>query len=153
MIPNYANVLVVTDFSITGNNAIEHAFAIAAPQGHVHLLHVIKHDESPSPLYPHYAVDEVSTPEKRQKAIQGSEEHLRSLVPGEASARGVQSEVATVIAPEIAETIVKQAHERHANVIVLGAHVRRGLGHLFRGSVAMDVLAQSDVPVLLVRSP
>ena len=153
MIPKYDNVLVVTDFSITGNNAIGHAFAIAAPKGQVHLLHIIKHDESPSPLYPHYSVDEVSTPEKRQKAVQGSEEHLRSLVPSDAAERGVQAEVATVIAPEIAETIVKQAHERKANVIVLGAHVRRGWGHLFRGSVALEVLAESDVPVLLVRSP
>lgn len=78
---------------------------------------------------------------------------MRSLVPGDAVERGVRAQVATVIAPTIADTIVKQAHMRKANVIVLGAHVRRGLAHLFRGSVAMDVLSESDVPVLLVRSP
>jgi nucleotide-binding universal stress UspA family protein len=153
MIPNYERVLVVTDFSLTGNNAIPHAFAVTAPHGQVHLLHIIRHEEAPSPLYPHYSVDEIGSPDKRQRAIRGSEEHLMSLVPAEAAAKGVEAVASTVVAADIAQTIVKEAHERKVSAIVLGAHVRKGLRHLFRESVAMEVLGESDLPVLLVRSP
>ncbi len=152
MIPKYARVLVVTDFSGTGNNAIGHAFAIAGPGGQVHMVHIIRHSDAPSPLYAHYVVDEASSLEKRQKAIKGAEDHLRSLIPAGAAEKGVEAVVAAVVAPEISMCIVDEAYKRKVDAIVLGAHVRRGLGHFLRASVAMDVLVESDLPVLLVRN-
>lgn len=151
MIPKYERVLVVTDFSSTGNNAVAHAFAIADRGAHVYMLHIIKHSDAPSPLYAHYVVDEASSLEKRKKAIKGAEDHLRSLIPPEAAEKGVEGVPVVVLAPEVPMTIVEEAYKRKANVIVLGAHVRRGLGHFLKASVAMDVLGESDLPVLLVR--
>jgi nucleotide-binding universal stress UspA family protein len=151
MIPKYTRVLVVTDFSSTGDNAIGHAFAIVEPGGQVHMLHVIKHSDAPSPLYAHYVVDDASSLEKRKKATKGAEDHLRSLVPLEAQAKGVEAIVAAVVAPEVAICAVKEAVARKVDAIVLGAHVRRGFANFLKHSVAIDILSDCDLPVLLVR--
>lgn len=153
MIPKYARVLVVTDFSSTGDNAIGHAFAITEPGGQVHMIHIIKHSDAPSPLYAHYVVDEASSLEKRKRAIKGAEDHLRSLIPPEAEAKRVEAVVAAVVAPEVVLCTVNEAAKRKVDAIVLGAHVRRGLGNFLKHSVAMDVLSECDLPILLVRKP
>ncbi len=151
MMPKYERVLVVTDFSSTGNNAIGHAFAITSPGGQVLMLHIIKHSDSPSPLYAHYVVDQASSLEKRKKAIKAAEDHLRSLIPPEAAEKGVEGVPTVVVAPEVVMATVSEAQRRKVNAIVLGAHVRRGLGHFLKHSVAMDVLSECDLPVLFVR--
>ncbi|WP_416047445.1 universal stress protein [Cupriavidus basilensis] len=52
----------------------------------------------------------------------------------------------------IAATIVREAEDWNADVIVLGTHGRRGLRRLVMGSVAEGVLRISNKPVLLIRS-
>ncbi|KHK58301.1 universal stress protein UspA [Ralstonia sp. A12] len=57
------------------------------------------------------------------------------------------------IAPgQISSTIVAEANETGADLIVLGTHGRRGLSHLVLGSVAEDVVRKTNKPVLMVRS-
>lgn len=52
-----------------------------------------------------------------------------------------------------ADEILAAASERRADLIVMGTHGRRGLGHVFMGSVAERVVRTSPVPVLTVRRP
>ena len=52
----------------------------------------------------------------------------------------------------IPETIVKEAEDWPADVIVIGTHGRRGLSHLFLGSVAEGVVRAATKPVLLIRA-
>lgn len=151
-IPKYARVLVVTDLSEDGDRAIAHAFAIAAPRGEVHLLNVIRHEEIPNPLYPHYMVDELATPEQRQRAMKRIEQNLLSRVPVDVAGKGIEVVASAVISPDIARSIVEEAHERKADVIVMGLHSKHSLGHLFSRSVAKAVLGVSELPVLLVRA-
>ncbi len=47
--------------------------------------------------------------------------------------------------------IVRVAEETGADVVVLGAHARRGLGRLFLGSTANQVVRHAPCPVLTVR--
>jgi len=57
------------------------------------------------------------------------------------------------IAPgQISATIVGEANETGADLIVLGTHGRRGLKHLVLGSVAEGVVRKTNKPVLMVRS-
>ena len=51
----------------------------------------------------------------------------------------------------IPETIAKEAEDWPADVIVIGTHGRRGLSHLFLGSVAEGVVRVATKPVLLIR--
>jgi nucleotide-binding universal stress UspA family protein len=52
-----------------------------------------------------------------------------------------------------AESIVRTAVEENADLIVVGSHGRTGLSRLMLGSVAAKVVAQSPLPVLVVRQP
>ncbi|AXV76740.1 MULTISPECIES: universal stress protein [Ralstonia solanacearum species complex] len=53
---------------------------------------------------------------------------------------------------QISATIVEEANESNADLIVLGTHGRRGLKHLVMGSVAEGVVHKTNKPVLMVRS-
>jgi nucleotide-binding universal stress UspA family protein len=50
-----------------------------------------------------------------------------------------------------AETIVRVAEERKADLIVMGTHGRTGLQHVLLGSVAEKVVRLAPCPVLTVR--
>lgn len=51
----------------------------------------------------------------------------------------------------IADKIVATAKDEHINLIVMGTHGRDFLGSTVMGSVAQKVLAQSTIPVMLVK--
>lgn len=53
----------------------------------------------------------------------------------------------------VAQAIVDQAQRTKADMIAMGTHGRRGLARAVMGSTAEEVLRESKVPVLLVRSP
>jgi nucleotide-binding universal stress UspA family protein len=54
---------------------------------------------------------------------------------------------------ETAEEIIRLAEERHADMIVMGTHGRRGLGRLLMGSVAEQVVRKAGCPVVTVKAP
>jgi nucleotide-binding universal stress UspA family protein len=49
--------------------------------------------------------------------------------------------------------ILRVAEERHADMIVMGTHGRRGLTRLVMGSVSELVVRRANCPVLTVRTP
>ena len=51
----------------------------------------------------------------------------------------------------IVKEIVDSAKQEHAQLIVMGTHGRDLVGRALMGSVAQRVVAQTDVPVLLVK--
>ena len=50
------------------------------------------------------------------------------------------------------ETIWRTARSSKADMIIMGTHGRRGLNHLFMGSVAEYVVRHSKIPVLVIPS-
>jgi nucleotide-binding universal stress UspA family protein len=54
---------------------------------------------------------------------------------------------------EIADVILQEAKEWTADLIVMGTHGRRGVAHMFLGSVAEGIIRASSVPVLILRGP
>ena len=50
-----------------------------------------------------------------------------------------------------ADTIVRMAHERGADLIVMGTHGHTGLRHVLLGSVAEQVVRLAPCPVLTVK--
>lgn len=52
-----------------------------------------------------------------------------------------------------ATEIIKVAEELNPVMVVMGTHGRKGLSHLFLGSVAETVIRSCKVPVLTVRAP
>lgn len=50
-----------------------------------------------------------------------------------------------------AEAIVRAAHLKHCDLIVMSSHGRRGFKSLFLGSQTTEVLARTAIPVLVIR--
>lgn len=48
------------------------------------------------------------------------------------------------------EAILDFAHQQKADLIVMATHQRRGLAHMFMGSITEDTVNHSDIPVLSI---
>ncbi|MBD8065302.1 universal stress protein [Devosia sp. PTR5] len=67
------------------------------------------------------------------------------------SGAGLSAQAVHVPMKPPAEGILEAAREHGADLIVMGSHGRRGLGRLLLGSQAAEVLAHSDLPVLIIK--
>jgi len=110
-------------------------YGTCPPGGTVHLLHV---------LHPSDA-----GPTRQAQAEAG----LRALVPEEAHARGITTEIEVLEHRDTAQAISEAARRCQADVICVGTHTRPGLSVKLLDSVALAVLQQSELPVLIVRPP
>jgi nucleotide-binding universal stress UspA family protein len=127
-IPALRSVLVATDFSPAANRAIPHAFSLLPNGGTVYLVTV---GEAPR------------VTELRQR--------LHQLVPRDGDAQGRKVQVEVLAGQDVASVLLQAAQRLDADVICLGTHGRSGPKSPVMGSVAREVTARADRPVLVVR--
>ncbi len=89
--------------------------------------------------------------ELHHKEQEASRQYLKEM-KGSLRQQGYNVEVRSVEGVPLADHIIDEAHALDADTIVMSTHGRTGVGRLLFGSVAENVLRQSDLPVLLVRS-
>jgi nucleotide-binding universal stress UspA family protein len=143
-----ARIVVSTDFSEIGDQAIPTAFRLAADHGaRVRLVHVMERSELPNPLYAHY--HPVPTPEQQRQAEDSARAALAERVP--AAYRERVAHELVVARGEPAEEILKSASEPRADLVVISTHGGRGLVRATLGSVSDRVVARAPCSVLLVR--
>ncbi len=128
--PSFDRVLVATDLSDAGNDAIAYACALASPGGTLCLVHVAE------PLGPGEAE---------------AQRQLAALVPPLAGDRGLRCETVVRQGRSAAKEIVDLAERFEADAICLGSRGRSGVARALLGSVAQAVLSESRRPVLVVR--
>ena len=73
----------------------------------------------------------------------------------ELTARGVRGErvVTKMLEGPVAESLAEYAESHGINLIIMGAHARKGLDRLFIGSVTDKIIREAKVPVVVVRNP
>lgn len=125
-------VLAAVDLSTHGRRAISLAYGIIRAGGVVHIIHVVP-------------------PFTGLSHTEKAREEIETLVPRYAAARGIETEVEIVESSDVAKSIVQAGERFGAQVICVGAHNRSGLNKVLVGSVAKEVMAQSNRPVLVVR--
>ena len=135
-IPTFRRVLVATDFSERAGHAIPYAYAALAREGAVCLLHIAKAG----------AADE-------KIELEALEAKLRALIPAEAEARGVVTEVRIVEDADAGKAICDVAGRFCADLVCIGSQGHSGMAAALMGSVAQAVIAHSRSPVLFVRPP
>lgn len=59
--------------------------------------------------------------------------------------------VCEVLLGDVAESIVKYAHDQHCDKIIMGTHGRSALSSLLLGSVTTKVIHLTDIPVTVVK--
>ena len=82
-------------------------------------------------------------------AVQESQDYL-NRVAEEIRADGLQVHTATLTG-NVPRAILREGHEQAADLIVMATHGRSGLGRAIMGSVTERVVAESTVPVMLLR--
>jgi nucleotide-binding universal stress UspA family protein len=84
--------------------------------------------------------------------LSASADNAMSCVLEKHRARGVPLKAAIRVS-SAAEEVQRFAEEIHADLIVVGTHVRRGLARALLGSVAEGIVRTATRPVVVVPSP
>jgi nucleotide-binding universal stress UspA family protein len=149
-IPAFRTVLVGTDLSDFSNQGVPAAYALLRGSGgHVVLCHVYQR----SPDEALGAEGLTTLPRLTPSAQYGTEELLRRLVPPEAEALGITSEVAVVQSPSVCEGLLQEAERIEADAVVIASHGRAGMGRAILGSAAEALVRASRHPVLVLHPP
>ncbi len=125
-------VLVAADLQPDGALALPSAYSVVPDGGTVCVVHVAK-------------------PGGADGATDAAP--LRAMIPTEAKARGVETEVKTVRNADVVLAICQAAEAFGADIVCIGAHARPGITSRVMGSVALGVLQHCRRPVLVVWPP
>lgn len=146
----YARILVPIDGSPTSDRGLAEAVKLARLTGaRLRLIHVI------DVVAYSTAMDGFSMTAELLPIVR--EAGARILKTGQArvDAGGVPVETALIEsrAGRVCDQVVADATTWEAELIVIGTHGRRGVGRMFMGSDAEQIVRLAASPVLLVRSP
>jgi len=141
-------ILFPTDFSRCADQAIAHAVFLAEKyDAEIHILHVVTIFED----QPRLVRDEIKETEEMIRKLEDlAEKELNKLISSQQNTdiklvkiqrRGIS----------VAPAILDYSSENNIDLIVMGTHGRRGLGHLFLGSAAEEVVRMARCPVFTIR--
>jgi nucleotide-binding universal stress UspA family protein len=135
--PSIQSILAPTDLSALGDRAVAYAFAMAPPGASITLLHVHDPGAAPAPLDDEVRLD--------------LELRLCSLIPPDARARQLATQILVVAGSVPARAIIDTATRLGCDIVCMGSHGRSALGRMVLGSVADEVVHGFPKPVLIVR--
>lgn len=144
----FAHILIAADGTELSDKAVDEGVALAKLLGaKLTAIHVTEPWTSAvtgewALAFPVKEYDEVSAANARR---------ILAKVADEAARAGVKCDTAHVPNQFAAEGIIEAAGERGCDLIVMASHGRRGFARMILGSQASRVLAQSPVPVLIVK--
>ena len=133
-------ILVATDGSENGRDALEEAVELAAAAGAKLTIVYVRHAPLPMLGDPVY-----------QRSLSADLRHANETVAiaaGVAHTAGVEAE-AEVLEGDPAKRIVELARQRDVDLIVVGSRGLGGFAGTLLGSVSRDVLHHADRPVLV----
>lgn len=141
-------ILFPTDFSSCAEQALDYALAFARQyQAELHLFHAtVLHEDDPHQLAHHLPDVAALRDRLRELAESDMNAALAARKAGELQVKVVQR-----FSIAAAPAIVEYAADKRIDLIVMGTHGRRGVGRLFLGSVAEEVVRHASCPVLTVR--
>jgi nucleotide-binding universal stress UspA family protein len=148
----YSRIVCAIDGSDLGTKALTHAITLAGKlNATLTAVTVTEPSVIIAPGAEMMMVDTTSILAELDDAKAESARHILENATRIASAAGIT--ITTHHVPDLppAEGIIKCARETGSDLIVMGSHGRRGLGRLFLGSQAAEVLAHADMPVLIIR--
>ena len=145
----YTHILVPVDGSPTSDLGLKEAVKLARLTGaRLRLMHVVDQLVYSAGMEGFGAMTADLTPllrEGGEKILETAKAHV------EASGVPVETALFDSFAGRVCDLVVAEAANWHADLIVLGTHGRRGVGRIFMGSDAEQIVRIAPTPVLLVR--
>jgi nucleotide-binding universal stress UspA family protein len=138
-------LLVPIDFSAGTEKVLATALQLAKATGAaIRLLHVAP----PDPDFVPYDAGPAVVRDQVAHELRAEHRSLQ-LAAAELNAGGIKTSARMVMGPFV-ETIVEQADQTLADMIVIGSHGHGALFRMVLGSVSEGVVRQTDCPVLVV---
>ena len=144
-------ILVPTDLSPLGDEAVAYACALAPRGATLHLLHVLEQGPAPNPLYAHYEAGRRASEQDLEQLQRDVEHALQTRVIDTAAANGVATLFHVVRDAAPAEAICEMAERLDVGAVCMSTHGCSGLTHMLGGSVAQEVAKGIRRPLVLVR--
>lgn len=144
----YKHLLIATDGSELAQKAVSHGLALAkAVQAQATVITVTEPWDVV--VVPEAAI--VLPPAGYEESVTAGA--ARTLAAADETARSLGAACATLHVRDRhpADGIVETAREKGCDLIVMASHGRRGLRRVILGSVANEVVTQSNIPVLICR--
>lgn len=147
----YKNILIATDGSELARKGLEHGLSLAKPLGaKVTVLTVSE------PLRPEMAnaarLGGIDDPVGRyDQQIDDIMKKRFALIEQRGAEHSITPDLVHEIDDSPAEAILRFAKLRSCDLIVMSSHGRRGLQKVLLGSQTSEVLANTTIPVLVVR--
>lgn len=141
-------ILFPTDFSRCANQALAHAIYLASKyQAELHVLHgiVLHYDDSS------LATNIIRGREKFFNQVEIFTRDRMSDDLTNFDIKGLSVKLVQKRGISAAPVILDYTIENNIDLIVMGTHGRRGLGHLFLGGVTEEVVRHARCPVFTIR--
>jgi nucleotide-binding universal stress UspA family protein len=146
----YQKILVPLDGSELAECALPHVKQIVkgGGAGEVTILNIFKIDIAPAGVrgYAQY----IDINEIRENFRNASRQYL-SKVESRLGSEDIQVKTVSLEGARPADTIAEYARENGIELIIIATHGYTGFKKLMLGSVALEVLHESHIPVLLIR--
>jgi nucleotide-binding universal stress UspA family protein len=145
----YTRILVPVDHSETSAAALKEATRLACEQhAIVRLVHVIDLAQ-----FAWSANEFLDVPQLQASLKEGGEKLLaeRGALLREQGIE-VETQLLEIWGGQIARSLVDEAAQWRAELLVMGTHGYGGLTHMLLGSVAEGVMRHTHIPVLLIRA-
>ena len=139
----YQNILVAIDLGDSSATVVQQASALAQLcEAKLTVMHVVNYSPSPNTSSMTASVDEAE-----KKLTDAARNQIEELLQKEALDSGVGM---LITSGKARVEIARVAEKENVDLLVVGAHVSKGLADLF-GSTAKSVLDQVKCNVLVVR--
>ncbi|MET0481745.1 MAG: universal stress protein [Aestuariivirgaceae bacterium] len=149
----YEHILISTDGSEVAQKGVDQGLSLAKQLG-ARVTIVMVTERFPVPVHTGIAGGWIPGPEEMARYEAAQKDMAREVLAAVAAAArklGVPADTVHVPDGYPAEAIIEVAKARDCGLIVMASHGRRGLRKLLLGSQTAEVLADSPVPVLVVR--
>lgn len=146
----YKRILVSTDGSELSGKAVDHAIALAKVHGAelvaLKVVHLQTGDHWDGAL-----IHDGAAKAEQEKRWTAASQAIVDGVKTAGQAAGVKVQAVTEKSNFIADTVIEVAKKTSCDLIVMASHGRSGLARVLLGSETQHVLAQSHIPVLVLR--
>lgn len=146
--PMVKKIMVTTDFSECGNDAVDNAFELAGPFGaEVILLTVIERESHESSYF--IDMKPLESVENAKKAKDQAKKQLAELA--EKLAGDVKYKIDAVIDRVAEEGILHAVEKEKPDILVISSHGYSGFKKFLIGSTTDKILRSVDCPVMIVK--
>ncbi|MFH1539554.1 MAG: universal stress protein [bacterium] len=142
-------IIVTTDFSECGNQAVPYAIELARQmKADLFVVTIIEHEKHESS----YFIDwkPLADPENEKKAKNEATARLRKLIPGELP-EGVKVTAKARVDENAVKGVQDLIDEIGADLLIISSHGLRGFERFLLGSTAERILRSVDCPVLMIK--